>query len=65
MLQLSYGLCKKIQDFIGGDGRAGVLQGRGEGGKNCARGVGELRGGCGKACEKSAGNYRWRQKPAV
>ncbi len=45
MLQLRYGIYQEVQNDIGGDWSAGVLQGRESGSADGARGVGKFGGG--------------------
>ena len=61
VVQLKYGLYQKIQDDFGGDGGAGVLQGRESCGENRTGRKRLFRGGAFSTSQKSAGNYRRRK----
>ena len=57
MLQLRYGLYSEIQDNLGCDWGASVLQGRESSSSDCTRGVGFVGKGFGATSEKSTGDH--------
>lgn len=61
VIKWRYGLYSEVQDDVGGDGRAGVLQGREPRGKNGARGICVVGEGVGATNAGGAGNYRRRK----
>ena len=58
VVKWGYGVCAKIQDWLGGDGGASVLQGVRAGGADGAGGVGAQRKGNREVGEKGPRDYQ-------